>query len=114
MPSIFHNPAAFAPFYDQLVAVKGDAQVGTFKACAFEDGLDDPLSEASPAADRRRISVCIPKRGDGGWNCENPPKRGDTLTVLSWGGVEGVDNFAVEKVMDFMDSWMLSAREVRR
>jgi hypothetical protein len=114
MPSIFHNSQAFAPLYDQLVAVKGAAQSVTLKACVFEDGLDDPLSDASPAADRRHLSVCIPKTGDGGWNCAMPPKRGDTLTVLSWGGVAGVDDFAVERVVDFQDSWQLSAREVQR
>ena len=114
MPIDFSSPAAFAPFYDQLVAVKGAAQSVTVKACVFEDGLDDPLSDASPAADRRRIAVCLPKYGEGGWNCEMPPKRGDTLTVLSWGGKDGVDDFAVEKVADFMDSWQLSAREVAR
>lgn len=114
MPSLFDNPAAFAPFYDQLVAVKGAAQSVTVKACVFEDGFDVPLSEASYGADRRHIAVCVPKYGEGGWNCEMPPKRGDILTVLSWGGKEGVDDFAVEKVADFMDSWQLAAREVAR
>ena len=114
MPSIFDNPAAFAPLYDQLVAVMGAAQSGTFKACIFENGLDDPISEASIAADRRAVTVHIPKLGPGGWNCAAAPAVEDKLTLLSWGGMPCMDEFAISEVKDFGDAYILEAREVER
>ncbi|MBR4654132.1 MAG: hypothetical protein IKO72_12310 [Kiritimatiellae bacterium] len=112
--SIFQSPAAFAPFYEDEIAVRGTAQSGTFKACIFENGLDDPLMDASIAADRRAVMVHIPKHGDGGWNCEGVPAVGDRLTLLSWGGKPCSDEFAVSSVSDFGDAWILAAREVAR
>ena len=112
--SIFQSPAAFAPFYEDEIAVRGAAQSGTFKACIFENGLDDPLSDASIAADRRAVTVHVPKRGTGGWNCETPPAVEDRLTLLSWGGTPCMDEFAVSSVSDFGDAWILAAREVAR
>ena len=114
MPSIFHNPAAFAPFYEDEVAIKGAAQSGTFKACIFENGLDDPISEASIAADRRAVTVHIPKFGAGGWNCAEAPAVEDKLTLLSWGGRPCMDEFAISEVKDFSDAYILEAREVER
>lgn len=112
--SIFQSPAAFAPFYEDEIAVRGAAQSGTFKACIFENGLDDPLSDASIAADRRAVTVHIPKLGPGGWNCDEAPAVEDRLTLLSWGGTQCEDEFAVSSVSDFGDAWILAAREVAR
>ena len=57
----------------------------------------------------------VPKYGNGGWNSETPPKLGDTLTVTSWCGMRlGKDEFAVEFVQEYDDSWKLTAREVKR
>ena len=110
MPSPFFNPAAFTPFYDQLVVVNGAAQRGTFKACVFEEGFDDPLSEVSVETDTRSAVIVIPKTGDGGWNCQERPRVGDKVTILSWGDIEGVNDFAVKRVDDFGDSWQIHAR----
>ncbi len=110
MSTLFHNPAAFAPLYTDLVAIKGTAQSGTFKACVFEDGLDDPLSEASICSGARSVVVLVPKVGEGGWNCADRPRVGDVATLLSWGGIEGVDGYTVKKVDDFGDAWQLHAR----
>lgn len=105
---------AFEPFYDQAVAIEGQPQSTLVKACVFEENFDDPLSDASPSADRRRVMIFAPKHGEGGWNFETPPKKGDILTVTSWGGMKGTDKFAIETVSDFQDSWRISAREVQR
>ena len=114
MPSVFDNPKAFAPFYDQIVAVKGDVQSGTFKACVFEGGSDDPLAEASMGVDRRSITVIVPKFGEGGWNNVRPPAIGDLVTILSWGGVEGVDDFRIQSAAnDNGDAWLVTAREFK-
>ena len=107
--------AAFEPFYDQTIAVSGKLQSSPLKACILDADLDDPLSDMSQSADRRRVFVMIPKYGDKGWNGETPPKLGDTLTVISWGGMQlGKDEFAIELVQDYSDSWKLTAREVKR
>lgn len=105
---------AFEPFYDQVVAVEGQLQSTSVKACIFEEDFDDPLSEVSPSADRKRVQVFVPKHNEGGWNFETPPKKGDVLVVTSWGGMRGTNKFAIETVHDFMDSWRISAREVQR
>lgn len=114
MPSIFQSQAAFAPFYEDEVAIKGAAQSGTFKACIFENGLDDPISEASIAADRRAVTVHVPKFGAGGWYCAEAPSVEDKLTLLSWGGRPCMDEFAISDVKDFGDAYILEAREVER
>ncbi len=111
MSGIFDSSLGFAPFYDQTVAVSGDTHAGTYKACVLEDGLDDPLSESTGAAERRLMSFHLPKRGDGGWNSDTPPARGYTVTLTGWGGIPGDIVFTVKSVEDFGDAWVLKARE---
>jgi len=110
MPSIFHNPAAFAPFFDQSVGYHGLAQSGTFKASVCEDGLSDPLAEASVDTDVKAVVVTIPKFGEGGWNHTSRPRVGDKITLLSWGDHDGESVFAVKSVEDFGDSWVIRAK----
>lgn len=114
MPSPFHNPAAFAPFYDLSATICGQAQSGTFKACVFEEGLADPLSEASTGTEVKHVLIVIPKTGPGGWNNPQPPVRGDKVTMTEWAGVPGEHSFAVESVEGdgFAGEWHLKAREV--
>ena len=114
MKSLWHNPSAFDPFFDSTIAIKGRNQNISLKACIFEEDYDEPLSDASASADRRKVSAIFPKHGEGGWNGNVSPKRGDLLSVTSWGGMPSNDTFAIEKVVDFVDSWQLSAREVKR
>lgn len=101
------DAGAYEPFYTDTVSVRGQAQTISLRACVFEDTLDDPLSEMSPSAVRRRVSVFVPKSGEGGWNCGTGPKRGDILTIAP-----GAAEFAIETVNDILDSWALTAREV--
>ena len=109
MPIDFSNPAAFAPLYGDLVAVEGsrpDGRTsGTYRACVFDDGLEDPLSAMAVESNRRVLSVHIPKVGPGGWNDTQPPQVGDTLTIPA-----GV-SFSIERVGDFADAWLLTARQ---
>lgn len=108
------DESAFQPFYDQVISISGQSQKTSLKACVFEEIFDDPLSEMSPSADRRKILVFIPMHGEGGWNDETSPKLGDILTVTSWGGMAGTDEFAIEFVQEFSGCWRLTAREVSR
>ena len=103
---------AFEPFYDSTVAIHSNEQATSLKACVFEENLNDPLSEMSPSTTCRHISIFIPKTGEGGWNCETMPKRGDSLTVISWHSVPCNDDFIIKNVSDVLDSWQLTAREV--
>ncbi len=116
MNSPFDTDAkAFEPFYDQTVAIHGKHQELSLKACVFDESFDEPICDVSPSADRRYISVVVPKYGQDGWNSETSPKRGAILTVTSWGGMQqGNNQFAIETVFDFSDSWRLVAREVKR
>lgn len=107
------NNDAFDAFYDQSIAIDGQQQSITLKACIFENDFDDPLSELSPSTDRKYVQIFIPKYNEGGWNFEPSPKCGDILTVTSWGGIDGTSKFAIETVHDFMDSWRITAREVK-
>lgn len=113
-PWNINNNLAFEPMYDSSIAIQGAVQSTVVKACLFEDDFDDPLSDVSPSADRRTIQLFVRKHGEGGWNMERNPQRGDLITVTSWGGMPCTDVFAIEQIHDFWDSWKLSAREVKR
>lgn len=110
MPSVWHNPAAFAPFFDQSVGYRGLAQSGTFKACVCEDGMADPLADASTSTDVLAVVVTIPKFGEGGWNHTARPRIGDKIHLLSWADHDGGCDFAVKSVEDFADSWLIHAK----
>lgn len=87
MISIFHNPAAFAPFYDDVVAVEGAAgrplRTGPLAACVLDQGLDDPVAEGGVASARRRFTVSI-RVAD--WPASRPPQIGDVV-ILADGDV---------------------------
>ncbi len=64
MSNLFHNPRAFAPFFDDLVSVEGrrgarTVQTGALPACVFDEGLDDTLQDGSTSTTRRRYSISI-------------------------------------------------------
>ena len=64
MTSIFDNPYAFDPFFDDIVSVEGRigdcvVKTGAIPACVFDQGLDDPLSDEDTHTNRRRFSVTI-------------------------------------------------------
>lgn len=93
--SLFDNPKAFAPLFDDLVAVEGVRPggrriAGTFRACVLEQGLDDPLSDGSSGTDRRRVVVSFRIGGDS-WPADGTrPQAGDRITVAD-GTVFAVD-----------------------
>ena len=87
MASLFENPHAYAPFYDDTVAVEGQrpgrtVRTGALKACVLDQGLDDPLSDGDTASTRRRYTVHV-RVAD--WPDTAPPQNGDVVT-LSDGG----------------------------
>ena len=103
---------AFEPFYDTDIEIRGCGQTTTIKACVFDQYFDDPLCDLSPSADREYISVVVPKSGKNGWNLTTPPKREDVVIMKSNMNANGQKTYAVENVIDFMDNWILKAREV--
>ena len=120
MPSIFSNPAAFAPFFDSLVAVEGkrtprsggaDAVVlrSPVKACVIDLGLDDPLSDGSTGANRRRWSVSV-RLAD--WPEVDPPQMGDVLRIPGEFEIGGDPvRAAVESIKRADDRYIMEARE---
>ena len=83
MKSLFDNPRAFAPFYDDRIAVEGSRSGRTLKtgplpACVFDQGLDDPLSDGGISASRRRYSINVPV---GDWPDTTRPQAGDIVTL---------------------------------
>lgn len=108
MSETFKNNAAFMPFYTDSVSVKGVRAnknlCGTFRACVFDMGLGDALSDSDTASSRKVITVEIPK-------CEmcwigNEPHKGDTITL------EDGEKFKVVSVSSPLgESWSMEARQ---
>lgn len=78
MKSLFDNPRAFAPFFDDLVAVEGrrgarTVKTGALPACVFDEGLDETLQDGSTSTTRRRYSVYL-RAAD--WPETEPPREG--------------------------------------
>ena len=85
---LFDNPAAFAPFYDDVVAVEGTRtdrvlKTGPLAACVFDQGLDDPLADGDVSSVRRRYSISI-RVAD--WPDTAPPQIGDTVLLADGNG----------------------------
>ena len=81
MPSIFHNPAAMAPFFDDVIVVEGvrpggRSVKGTFNACVFDLGLADIDQDALATSGEHAFSIQIRKCE---WTEPSPPWRGMTV-----------------------------------
>lgn len=100
MASLFDNPAAFAPFFRDRVAVEGTRAggrrvAGTLRACVLDQGLDDVVAEDSASTVRRRYSVVV-RRAD--WFDVEAPRPGfkvaledgTALSVQSVGSMPGM------------------------
>lgn len=123
MADDFDIPAAFDPFYTDEVALcnaQGDAsgmRVNvTCRACVFDGGADEPLSDTDMESDIRRITVHIPaSRGNaGGWPYKFPPFAGLELRIIGepvFPAAETAAVFAVRSVSLFGSAYVLEARE---
>lgn len=83
MKSLFDNPRAFAPFFDDLVSVEGrrgarTVKTGALPACVFDEGLDDTLQDGSASTTRRRYSISI-RVAD--WPDTEPPREGYSVLL---------------------------------
>ncbi len=119
MPSIFNNPAAFAPFFDSLVAVEGkrtprsgSARAAVFrspiKACVIDLGMDDPLMDGSTGTNRRRWSVRVRIQD---WPEVDPPQIGDRLHIPGEFDLGGVPVKAkVKAIVRHADDYIMEAR----
>ena len=89
MGGMFECPAAFAPFYDSSVSVRGTRAngrsfSGTFAACVLDEGLDEVFDdERGTSSNVRKVTVHIPKAGPRAWTFRDPPKVGDELTLVN-------------------------------
>lgn len=106
MGSMFENTRAFAPFYADPVAVEGVREngrkvSGTFRACVFELGLDDPLADESAESRRKRVDVFV-RRDD--WPDDEPPQAGFAIFT------EMGDEFRIERVEPDPLGWKFKAR----
>ncbi len=117
MRSIFHNPRAFAPFYDEVVAVEakrarsGGARVlrCTVRACVLDQGLDEPLAEGSTGTLRRRWTIRV-RAAD--WPYTTPPQIGDVARIpgeFEQGG--DPVRAAVLSIARHEDDWLMEARQ---
>ena len=107
MPSIFQSKRAFAPFYDDIVAVEGQRQGRTVKtgglaACVLDQGLDDAISEGDSDSIRRRYTIRI-RASD--WPDVFAPQRGDTLLLA-----DGNERLSVLSVARSLGDIVMEAR----
>jgi hypothetical protein len=122
MPDIFHNPAAFACFFTDVITVEGLRAVpsssgsgtaarkvsGTFRACVFDNGFADPFAEADADTNARSFSVSV-RSGD--WIERTPPQVGDKITLE-------LDGLAYRLAVSRIDTttgdiWSITAKEVK-
>ncbi len=85
MKSLFVNPRAYAPFFDEMVAVSGVRPNGgrvntSARACVIDNGFDETLGDGDPANTRRSFSITILRRE---WRYTTSPQVGDTVTLSS-------------------------------
>ena len=114
MSSIFHNPAAMSPFFDDVIIVKGvrasasqTSQTpicGTFRACVFDNGFADPIASADAESNVRTFTIITPA---GEWLERNPPQVGDTVAM------DGRPPLRVARIDSLDgDEWVMTAKEV--
>lgn len=106
---IFNVNAGFNPFYGDMVAVEGlrasRTERGSYAACIFDNGIEEPIAEGDTSNNRRNITVQI-SRTDKGW-LTGGPQKGDVITL------ECGTKFKVKNVSALMNSdWLMEAREV--
>lgn len=114
MHNLFDNPAAFAPFFDDVIVVEGvrpsaDGAArkveGSFSASVVYNGFSEPLMEGDADSDVRTYSVSI-RSGD--WVDGTKPQVGDRVRLA-----DGT-RLAVSRTDNLLgEIWTLTAREVK-
>lgn len=85
MSSIFENPVAFKPFFNDEIFVAGVRPYGSFrtgalKACVLDCSLEEPFAEDSVASQIKCYAVLI-RVAD--WPEASPPQIGDRVGLAS-------------------------------
>lgn len=96
MGNIFDNPAAFEPFFCDVIVVEGRRANpagspkagtrtvrGTFRASVVDNGFSDPIAAADAESGVRSFTVSVPA---GEWLERTEPQVGDRVRVESVGG----------------------------
>ena len=117
MCSIFRNPAAMAPFFDDVLAVEGRRRArnaaqtirSTLRACVIDDGVDEPLMDQSTGVTRRRWLIRV-RAVD--WPEVEPPQVGDVVHIPGeyYLGGDPV-RAAVKSVGRHDDDYVMEARQ---
>lgn len=109
MKSVFDNPKALAPFFDDVLVIEGRRAGGrdvrcTISACVLDQGFSDPLMDgASSSSDARELVVQLPRAC---WPYIQPPQIGDRVKMKTG------QSFEVYKVGLFDATvYMLNIRE---
>jgi hypothetical protein len=113
MNSIFSNPAAFSPFFDERVrveAIRPEGKVsGSFLASVMPIEDDEVIDPSKADTERKRFTVLIPVKGEGAWNLAalgTAPQMGDKVTLCC------ALKTAVTKVELMSDYYSLETREI--
>lgn len=109
-PSYFDSTYAFAPFFDDVVEVRGVRPGGarfarSLPACVLHDGYAPALSEGGESAVRTAMAVVRPKD----WNDPaRPPRAGDVVRLA-----DGADYNVVDVERSGASDWVLELKEGR-
>jgi len=108
MRSMFDNPRAFDPMYEDRVTVANPGGVRVdCRACVFDLGIDDPFADGDAESTRRRFAVHIPLKGCGAWpQGTQAPKVGWQVTFAD-GALAHVTSVSAH----LHDALVLEARE---
>ena len=107
IPIDFNNPAAFAPFFDDEVTVRGGVParrhiVATLKCCINECAFEDALDESDAESRIRKLEVSFPIAS---WPFPEPPQIGDVVEI------DSDSAYAAVAVQKRLGDWVLTVRQ---
>ena len=107
IPIDFNCPAAFAPFFDEEVTVRGGVPArrhiaATLKCCVNDCAFEDALDESDAESRIRKLEVSFPVAG---WPFPEPPQIGDVVEI------DSDSAYAAVAVQKRLGDWVLTVRQ---
>lgn len=107
MHNLFDNPAAFAPFFDDEVTVRGGVSarrhiVATLKCCINDCAFEDALDESDAESRIRKLEVSFPVAS---WPFPESPQIGDVVEI------DSDSAYAAVAVQKRLGDWVLTVRQ---